>query len=204
MRNLFLLAVLSVATSAFAQITISTFSALPGGANFTTGGSWSSPDQLTVSSGVLTVGVVGAGNPTDSGYLGFADLAVTAPIAGSQLLSLTVTARIDAGNASPGFSVNLFDDQGLGALTATFATSSFVSGSFTSVTATLSAHPENGTLSTISSFGIAGSGTSSAFRMSFDSVVANVIPEPSTYAAIIGALALGLAAYRRRQQQLAA
>ncbi len=63
---------------------------------------------------------------------------------------------------------------------------------------TLGAHSELGNVANIKYFGIAGSGTGAAFRISFDSITLAAIPEPSAYAAMAGALALGLAVWRRR------
>ncbi len=192
-------ALVSSVTLSAQSFLISSFSTPPGGSNFSTGLSWASPaNQLITTGGVLSIAPVSGGNPDDSGNFGFADL--------SQIYNATLTthieveARIDSGNASNGFIVNLFDSQGLGALTATFNAVNFNGATFTAFSSAVSVHPDNGVRSDIAFFGIAGVGTTNAFRFSFDRISA--VPEPSTYAAIFGALALGFVAYRRRMQSV--
>jgi hypothetical protein len=204
--SLALVLLLGASQSVAQIITVSDFNAPLSGQNFSTANSWDSPvDQLTVSAGILTIGPVSGGSPSDAGEFAYVDLA--APIDATGLMSgspvITVLARIDAGNTALGFAVNFYDSGGIAAITSTFSVSDFLpQGSFTSAFSSLSLHPSNGDISDIVSFGIAGIGNGNAlFRFSFDAiqVSATVIPEPSTYAAIIGLLALGYVAYRRRQ-----
>ncbi len=198
MRTLTLIVVLALASTASAQShVVSEFDSLPTGENFFAGGSWGQPDQFALSNGVLSITAVSGGNPDDSGYFAYAGIS---PVDASQFLYVNVGAQIGAGNASSGFIVNFFDSQGSGALTATFSAADFNSATFTVAPAQLSAHPEGGIVSDITSFGIAGVGTSVAFRFSFDSIAlsSSAIPEPSTYAALLALAALGFVAYRRR------
>jgi hypothetical protein len=185
-------------------VLISDFSALPGGAEFTGGlGTWGSPvDQFTVSGGVLTIGPVSGGSPDNAGYFGFADIAGAIPLNATGLTQILVTAQVGASNVSPGFIVNFFDLNGDGALTATLATSAFTSAGLTTQAFNVVAHPGGGDITNIGYFGIAGTGSTQAFNflISDISLTAAAIPEPSTYAVILGAMALGLVAYRRRQQ----
>jgi hypothetical protein len=112
-----------------------------------------------------------------------------------------VTAQRDSGhNVATNLVVELIDSS-LGAQQFTVSTSSFLVGTLTQVEIAIGSwtiDPSQITDWTI------GGGTPSpgtlAFRMSFDNlqVSATAIPEPSTYAAMAGALALGLAAWRRR------
>ena len=201
MKKLILAALVVFAAKLSAQtLIISDFTSLPGGSQFTTSGSWSLPDQLSVTDGFLTVGPVSPGSPDDSGNLAFADL-VSAVNNGADFVTITAIARVDSGNASNGFIVNLFDDGGLGVLTATFAATSFTTGSFSSATASITRHPDNGSLNSILYYGIAGVGTTSAFRFSFDQLsmsTSAAIPEPSTYAMLAaGLLVVGFTVRRR-------
>lgn len=203
MKKIILIAALAAsALTASAQITITDFSTFNTAGDFSASSSWASPvNQFTLSGGVLTIGPVSGGNPNDSDNFAFSALA--APFDGTPFIGdvLTVTARIDTDNAASGFVINFFDSGGNGVLTATFSSGSFNNTGFTAATAALVLHPNLGVTTDIVSFGIAGVGSGNPFRFSFDSIVAGtVIPEPSTYAAIIGALALGIVAYRRRQQ----
>jgi hypothetical protein len=183
------------------SVVISDFNALPSGANFTGGvGTWKSGgiDQFTVSSGVLTIGPVAAGNPANDGYFGFANLA-GGSFNATGLTLLSVTAQLNAGNAAPGFIINLFDGLGKGALTATFSVTNYNSISFATSSVVMTAHPEGGSITSIASFGIAGGGISDNFRISFDNISLAAIPEPMHGAALAGLGALGLIAWRRRR-----
>ncbi len=188
MKKLILACFLTVASLASAQtVTLTSFNTPT---DFTPQLTWDG--FTTVSSGVLSVT---GGDATGTVYGDIQSLSIAS---GASYLSLSVTARVDSGNAATSFTVNLFDDQLNGVLSATFNTNAFT-GSFTTVTSALALY--QGAVSAavpIAFVQIAGNGTTAAFRMSFDEVVANAIPEPSTYAAIAGALMLGYVAYRRR------
>lgn len=177
-------------------IVISSFDSPLSGASVN--GSWSSPvAQLSFSGGVMTIGPVGGGNPDDSGSFAFEPLA--ASLDGTGWTSVSVSARIDSGNVSPGFTINFYDGSGNGVYTTSFSAGSFSSGGFTAVMAAPSFYPSPGDAADIQYYGIGGSGLTGAFRFSFDQVSVSAVPEPSTYAAIIGALALVTAAWRQRR-----
>lgn len=189
-------------------VLIADFSSLPGGTDFSGGQStWNNgSDQFTASGGIFTIEPVAAGNPLNNGYFAFADLASGGTFNATGLTQLSVTARLDSGNLAAGFVVNLFDGDGsgLGALTATLASSSFVTSGFTTVTVTVSSHPESGNIANIKYFGLAGTGTADAFRISFDNIAltAAAVPEPSAYAAIFGGMAVAFTLYFRRRRQI--
>jgi len=192
-------AALLTATALQAQIVLADFSAAPDSGSAT--GSWSTA-TVSTSGGVFTIG-----SGADNSGAQFIDVSSLNLGSASNYLSLAVTARIDSGNAATQFTVNLFDDQGNGIVSAVFNSSSFNTSGFTTATALLGLYDGATTANVnVALVQIAGGGNTSAFRFSFDQIAANanVIPEPGTYAAIIGALALGLVAYRRRQQLLAA
>jgi hypothetical protein len=190
MKKLILAALLSLASVASAQTTI-TLTSFDNPADFTPQLTWDG--NVTVANSILAVT---GGDATGTVYGDISSLNITS---GAAFLSLTVTASVDTGNAATSFTVNLFDNQLNGVLSASFNTNVFSSG-FTTATSTLALYQGAVTAAVpIAYMQIAGNGTTAAFRMSFNEVVANAIPEPSTYAAIAGALMLGYVAYRRRQ-----
>lgn len=151
--------------------------------------------QLTQNATTLTVGGTAL---SDSGWgatgLTLGNLSSFAYVALSLQLAPT--------NAATSIFVT-FDD-GSSVQTVTFLASSFSTSAFTTVYVpiTWTINP-----ATVEGWNIGGGaappGTGSpAFRMTFDTLQLSVsgapIPEPSTYAAIFGALALGFVAYRRR------
>jgi hypothetical protein len=182
-----------------AQITIDDFSSAPSGVNYSNAEGTTWDGMLSVAGGVLTVG---GGDAT--GYFNGADIRNVVPIdtVALDLTQVSVTARIDASHAAPGVTIIFMDGNGASALFATFTSASFESGSFTTRTLVLQTHGEAGNASDIQYYGISGDGLSGqAFRMSFDTITLSslsAVPEPSTYAAIAGALALGFVAWRRR------
>jgi hypothetical protein len=175
-------------------------------------GSWSSTGSQTIGSEVPIAGLTqGSGfYSIDSASATNADTAkleiyLASPTSLSGTTQLTLAAQALAGNAASSLRVFLFDGNGIVG-SAAFNLSSFPTGSFTTVSQTLTLN-SGASLAAVEGFVITGNipGGSAAFRVAFDTLIAGVpIPEPSTYAAIIGALALGLVAYRRRKQQLAA
>lgn len=103
-------------------------------------------------------------------------------------------------NAAPSFKVYLRDTGGNVAF-AGFEASSFLVGTFSKQVVELTTVGAF-SLAAVESIFITGDipGGTARFNFSFDSIVAqSAIPEPSTYVAIIGAMALGFVAYRRRQ-----
>lgn len=118
---------------------------------------------------------------------------------------LQVSAQALSLNAATSFQVVLLDS-GSVAATSTFNASDFLTGTYSTAFAQLT--PGIGFMAnSIDSMIITGglpSGTA-RFNFSFNEIkaVASAIPEPSTYAALAGALVLGLAALRRRKVQQA-
>jgi len=191
---------------AAAQVTVADFTAAPSGSNLTVGLSWlaSATPQFTAASGILSVGPVGGGTPTSTGYFAYADIVTAATPLGvntSGYTNLDTIVRVDSGNAATSFNVILYDSGGQAALFATFSVSSLTVNSWNTVSSSLQAASEGGNPDDIAFFGIAGNGSSQIFNMSFDKITltsGSAVPEPSTYAAILGAMVLGFVAYRRR------
>lgn len=105
-------------------------------------------------------------------------------------------------NAASSLRVFFFDNNFLTA-SAAFNATSFTTGSFSTAAEVLT--PGSGfNAANVMGFYITGNIPNglARFNYSFDNlaVAASAIPEPSTYAAILGALALGFVAYRRRQR----
>lgn len=112
---------------------------------------------------------------------------------------LSVTAQTLPGNASTSFQITLVDS-GANLAFATFATSDFPNGSYTTLSSSLTM--QSGFNSgEIDSFRISGAqvGGTATFNVSFDHISA--IPEPSTYAAILGLAAMGVVAWKRRRRR---
>ncbi len=159
-----------------------------GGVNATT--SWFG--QISQSATALTVGGTAL---SDSGWEA---LNLTLPdLSGYSYLALT--AQLSASNAANNIFVTF--DAGGPTQTITFTASSFSVGSMTTVYVPITWSID---ASMIEAWNIGGGavppGTSTpAFRMTFDKLaLTTAVPEPSTYAAMAGALALGLAVWRRR------
>lgn len=200
MRTLLVAFALITSVSLCAQsFLVSNFDTAPSGPFVTTNGSWATPvDQFITNAGILSIAPVSGGNPDDGGSFTFAQLGQV--YNATLVTDMLVAGRVDAGNASLGFSVILLDTQGVPALFAQFAAATFNNATFTAVPSSVQVHPSNGNISMIEYWGIAGAGSAAAFRFSFDNISA--IPEPATYAAIFGLLALGFVAYRRRMQSV--
>jgi hypothetical protein len=172
-----------------AAVTISDF-----GTPFSNGtlvGDWSTTFTSDATTTTFTTGTVNGGD--------FIEILPLGDLTG--LTQFEVTAKVDAGNAAPSFTISVFTT-GSDFISATFATNQFT-GSYTTVTATFS---QTGTFDPLSilGWGISGGEPSGStnFRMSFDSIVASspvAVPEPSTYASLAGVAALGFVAYRRRR-----
>ena len=157
-------------------------------------GSWSNSGEMTLSSGILTIGSASA---TGEGNLTFAAI-TSSPYAWTAGNQLSYTASVNAGNASTSFTVALLDAVGISVLTATINTSGWVAGTPVSSTALFTPTGLGGSTSTLTYFNLSGDSSANAFRMSFDQFSITAIPEPSTYVALFGAATLGLAAWRKR------
>jgi hypothetical protein len=210
-RKASLVSLLIFATAAHAQVVLEDFSNTirTGFTGFY--GSWSSTGNTSTPSEVPIAGLT-----QGSGFFAIDSAAATnaatakleiffaAPTDLTGMNQLTLAAQSLAGNAATSLRVFLFDAN-TAVASAAFDLSSFPTGSFTTVSQALTIN-SGASLAAVEGFVITGNipGGSAAFRASFDSLVASVIPEPSTYAAIAGAVMLGFVAYRRRRQQLAA
>jgi hypothetical protein len=117
---------------------------------------------------------------------------------------LQVVAQLDVGNAAPTFAIQ-FEDVSLNTHILSVNTSTFLTGSLSSVYIPIGTWTAGFDMTQITGWTIGGGNPAApnAFRMTFDNMALTAsgapVPEPSTYAAIIGALALGFAAIRRRK-----
>jgi len=110
-----------------------------------------------------------------------------------------ITGQLDSGHNSATNFVVEFIDSSLAAQQFQVSTNSFLVGSMTMVEIAIGSWMIDPTQITDWTIG-GGTTPTLAFRMTLDDlkVSASAIPEPSTYAAMAGALALGLAVWRRR------
>ena len=163
------------------------------GAIISPSGTWATTGEITLSSGILTVGSASALSNDAFKYASI----TSSPYAWTAGNRLSYTASVNAGNQSTNFTVTLVDSGGVAALTATINTSGWLAGTPVSGTAIFTP-TGSGSTSTLTYFNLAGDGTANPFRMSFDQFSITAIPEPSTYVALFGAATLGLAAWRKR------
>ncbi len=188
--------------SALSQVTISNFSADPTGDQyFLTNNTWQVGSTLNWSSGVLTL----SGAADSSGSFSYAELhnlVSGATFDATALTNMSILMETTSGNAALGFTVNLIDSNGATAATATFNTASLTVGNWSTLTAVVSP-TLTGDLTSVTYWGIDGpGGNGTAVHMSFQniSVSPTAVPEPSTYAGLLGFAALGLVYFRRRKQ----
>lgn len=136
---------------------------------------------------------------SDQGTL-IAGLFATTPLSqppSTLLLTATLTT-----NPASNFEIQLFDGENLN-YTYSGNWSSFGTGSQQTVPLSLtSTWPVTFNLTTVQGFAMNLGGSGSTLNVTFDNLSA--IPEPSTYAALTGLAALGLAAYRRSRRRQAA
>ncbi len=119
---------------------------------------------------------------------------------------VSLSLQLSPDNAATNIFVT-FDD-GSDVQTVTFLASSFTTSSVTTVSIPITWSIST---TTVESWNIGGGATppgngSPAFRMTFDNLALNAtapIPEPSTYAALLGLVTLGVVCYRRRQTKQA-
>ncbi len=206
--TLLLSSFLSFCIAGNAQVTLENFSAVvnPGFTGFY--GTFSSTGNEILPSDTPSAGITqgsgffsftGANTTNDDNSI--LEIYFQAPVDLTGLGFLALTAESLALNASPSLRIVLFSTNGNSA-SAVFTATQFPTGGFTTAIQALnigSGFAANAVeLVTIS--GDTFNGTS-RFNFSFDNLAAvSAIPEPSTYAAIFGALALGFVAYRRRQK----
>lgn len=119
----------------------------------------------------------------------------------SGLTTVSITARLDSGNTATGFTVNLISGSGSAYASAYFDASLFNTSTFVTATTTW---VDGGSFNPASlrAWQITGGAPSSTttFRVSFDTLSVSAVPEPATYAAIIGLASLGFCAVRRRRR----
>jgi hypothetical protein len=157
-------------------------------------GSWNdgTADQYIQGAGFISITPVGTGNPEGDGsfYASFPD-AGTVDI--SSFTNISLTARIDPGNASSVFRFSFYEGANEVA-TATFQSSSFNSSFSTQwVALTLTGL---GNPAAVSYWSLAADGLDDAVRVSLENTTLSTVPEPSAYAACAVAF-LGLAIVRR-------
>lgn len=160
------------------------------------GGSW--VGQVTQNATTITV----AGTAHDDNGWGVTNLVSVLDL--SLMNTVRITAQLDAGNTATSFNIQFFDT-GLGGQAFSISSSAFVTGVMTTVNIPVTwlsgIDPTQ-----INGWTIGGGNsitTGPDFRMTIDQVAltTSAVPEPSTYAAIVGALALGLGVWRRRATQ---
>jgi len=156
------------------------------------GTSWNggspSIDQYVQNTGYISITPVNGGDPKGDGYF-FAGLPGSATLNFTGLTFLSINARVDAGNASSIFHIQLFDDVNPNPV----ATTTFTASSFTSSFSTQSAAivlSGIGDITHITYWRMDGDNiNSNSFRYSFENLSAiTAVPEPSTYA--LGAVSL--------------
>ncbi len=171
-------------------LTLSSFSSgATDGGSVRTGTSWSG--NLTQAATSLSVG----GTARDENGWGATGLTLDA----SAMNYLFVSARRDAGNAASTLFVQ-FEDIFLRTYVVSVSTSLFSTTTLTPVTVPLAAWTVDFGPSHITGWSVGGGGLGTeSFRMTFDTLAftTSAIPEPSTYAALLGALCLAIA-WRRR------
>lgn len=211
-KPLFLLLLGLTAAAAHAQMVLEDFSNTIR-TNYTAFyGSWSSTGSTTIGSEVPIAGLTqGSGIfSIDSASATNSDTAkleiyFANPLDLRGTTQLTLEAQALAGNAAPSLRVFLFDGNGFVG-SAAFDLTQFPTGSFTSIAQLLTIN-SGASLAAVEGFVITGNipGGSAAFRVALNTLMtgAAAIPEPSTYAALAGVLALGFVMHRRRRQAAA-
>lgn len=200
-------AAIACAVAVHAQITLQDFSAVVG-PNTYFYGSWEATNdnngtlfpKATFMQGAGVYDINGADVTNSS--LSRIEFFFATPLSIGANNFIAVSAQALANNIASGFQVQLIDTAARVAY-APFDAASFLFGSYSLAVVPLQLSNPGFDFNSIDSMIITGGvpGGSDRFNISFDSIVAqSVIPEPSTYAAIFGVLALGLVAYRRRRR----
>ncbi len=174
---------------------LSSFNGAPSSGATLTGSSW--VNQVTQNTGTITV----AGTAVDDNGWGARGLSLNA----SAMTYLAITAQRDTGNLAPTLFFQ-FEDQNIRTRVLSLSTSLFALGTPTTVHVALPSCTIDFGSNALAGWSLGGGGVSSsdttvAFRMTFDQIAftTSAIPEPSTYAALLGLAALGAVAYRRRR-----
>lgn len=157
-------------------------------------GSASGTWTLAVSATVGNDGIiVGSGAKDENGWS-----APTVSLNATGMNFIAVTASVNAGNAASSFAIQ-FEDSSLGTDVFSVAMSSFLS---TPTTVYIPIVWTGADMTDLSSWSLGGgAGGAADFRMTLYNLefTATAVPEPSTYAAVFGVMALGFVAYRRRR-----
>ncbi len=170
--------------------------------NFNTGTATGSVDANTSWNGQLTQNVstltVGGTAKDDSGWV----YTFGAPVDFSAYGYVALTAQREAANVAANMSLSLMDDVSGNSTTITFNTSLFSVGSLTTVVLPITWTTASDAIAGWNLGGGQATPGLVAFRMTFDNLqlqTTSAVPEPTTYAAIFGAAAMAMVAYRRRQ-----
>jgi len=121
-----------------------------------------------------------------------------APVSIGSNTFLAVTAQTLAPDIASSFTVFLVDGLGHSAYAA-FGTAAFPTGSYTTFYGALTFNSgfDSANINEMIISGAQPVGTD-RFNVSFDNISATAVPEPGTYAALTGLIALGFAVWRRR------
>lgn len=196
---------LACAVAVHAQITLQDFSAVVGPDTYFYG-SWEAANDASGTllpkatfmqgPGIYDIDGVGVTNSSSSRIEFF----FATPLSIGANTFIAVSAQALVNNIASGFQIQLVDT-GARVAYAPFDAASFLVGSYSLAVVPLQLSNPAFDFNSIDSMIITGGvpGGSDRFSFSFDSIVAqSVIPEPSTYVALAGLLALGFVAYRRR------
>jgi hypothetical protein len=174
---------------------LSSFNGAPADGATLTNSSW--VGQVTQNTGTITV----AGTAVDDNGWGARGLSLNT----SAMNFLEITAQRDTGNLAPTLFFQ-FEDQSIRTRVLSLSTSLFAIGTPTTVHVALPSWTIDFGSNAIAGWSLGGGGVSSsdttvAFRMTFDQIAfTSAIPEPSTYAALLGLVTLGAVVYRRRRK----
>lgn len=188
--------------SALTKILIASVTCLVGGANaatllndFNSSGTWTTNGITVTQSGTGFGEVSGVDSSLNYAEYYFSN---SLNIGADNVIS--VRGLLLGGNTATNFSVSLFNDDTLQGVSAVFSTAAFNSGGYTTVDVVLSPNiafnPAAVDFIRISGVAPSGGGT---IALRIDSISVSAIPEPATFAGLMGLAALGYAAARRRR-----
>lgn len=186
--------ILQLSSDTTASILLSSFAPLPESGAVRTGTTW--VGQVTQNANSITVG----GSAADDNGWGASGLSLNA----SAMTFLSITAQREAGNQAPTLFIQ-FEDRNVRTKVFSVDTSLFALGMPSTVQIPLANWTINFGATDIASWSIGGGSVGTVpFRMTFDEIsfTTSAIPEPSTYAAILGVVSLlGAAVWRRRARR---